>query len=106
MYNKLYVVVRTDLPPEAQVIHASHAAVEWARVYGHNYTHPTLVFLSVENKLQLQLLRVRLILANKPYITCNTQDNGITAIAIHHYGASGDYARHNILKKFKFWKLK
>jgi hypothetical protein len=103
VYNKLYVVVRT-----AQAIQASHAAVEWARDYGHNYTHPTFVFLSVENKLQLQLLRIRLILANKSYVLFHEPDHdrGLTAIAIHHYGANGDYTRHSILKNFKLWKLK
>ena len=107
MYNKLYVVVRTDLPPEAQAIQASHAALEWARYYGHYYTHPTFIFLSVENKLQLRLLIIKLILANKQYVTFNEPDydRGLTAVAIHHYGSSGDYTRHSILKNYKLWKL-
>jgi hypothetical protein len=106
--NKLYVVIRKDLPPEAQAIQASHAAVEWARSCGSYYMHPTFVFLSVENKLQLQLLRIKLILANKLHFPFHEPDydRGLTAIAIHHYTSSGDYAKHSILKKYKLWKLK
>jgi hypothetical protein len=107
-YNKLYVVVRTNLPPEAQAIQVSHAAIEWARKYGDRYTHPTLVVLGVKNKFQLQLLKVRLVLANKGYVEFHEPDynGGLTAIAIHHHGYSSNYERHSILKKYKLWKLK
>lgn len=108
VYNKLYVVVRIDLPPEAQAIQTTHAAVEWARKYGHRYVHPTLVVLGVKNKFQLQLLKVRLVLANKDYVEFHEPDHdrGLTAIAIHHHGYSNNYDHHSILKKYKLWKLK
>lgn len=106
-YNKLYVVVRTNLPPETQAIQATHAAIEWARKYGNQYVHPTLVVLGVKNKLQLQLLKIKLVLANKDYFEFHEPDynRGLTAIAIHHYGYSKDERQHSILRKYKLWKL-
>jgi hypothetical protein len=106
-YNKLYVVVRTDLSPEAQAIQATHAAIEWAKKCGGRYVHPTLVVLGVKNKFQLQLLKIKLVLASKDYFEFHEPDynRGLTAIAIHHYGHSSDEKHHSILRGYKLWKL-
>ena len=108
VYNKLYVVVRTDLPPEAQAIQAAHAATEWAMRYGSDFQHPTFVFLQVENKFKLWMLAVALVLANRPYVPFYEPDfdRGLTAIAVHHGGYSSDFRRHSILKNLSLWQLK
>lgn len=108
-YNKLYVVVRTDQTKTQQAIQAGHAATEWARRHGDNFTHPTFVWLGVRNKLQLWLLCVRLVLANKPYVPFYepSQNKGLTAIAIHHYhyGYSNNATRAVILRKYDLLNL-
>jgi hypothetical protein len=89
MYNKLYLIVRTDLSPEQQAIQAGHAAVEWARRYGHLYTHPTFVLLEAENKAHLKWLMVKMVLAGVAYIPFYEPDrnDGLTALAVHYHGS-------------------
>jgi hypothetical protein len=87
MYNKLYLIVRTDLTPEQQAIQAGHAAVEWARRHGHLCSHPTFVLLEAKNKAHLKWLMVKLVLAGMAYIPFYEPDrnDGLTALAVHYY---------------------
>ena len=88
VYNKLYLIVRTDLSPEQQAIQAGHAAVEWARKYGHLCDHPTFVLLEAKNKAHLKWLMVQLVIAGIAYIPFYEPDrnDGLTALAVHYLG--------------------
>jgi hypothetical protein len=101
-FNKLYVIIRSDISPEQQAIQAGHAAVEWARKHGYRFPHPTFVFLGAKNELHLIWLMIRLILAGKSYTPFHEPDlaDQVTAIAVHHIGESKLF-KNLPLMKFK-----
>lgn len=103
MTNKLYVIVRADLSYEQQAIQAAHAAVEWARIFGSQYYHPTLVFLNAQNRLHLTWIRIKLILANRLYVPFREPDldDQITAIAVHLHSSS----IHRLFNKLPLMKF-
>jgi hypothetical protein len=104
MYNKLYLIVRTDLSPEQQAIQAGHAAVEWARRYGHLYEHPTFVLLEAKNKAHLKWLMVQMALTGWPYTAFHepNRNEGLTALAVHYHGSKEKKLFYKLpLLKFK-----
>lgn len=104
MYNKLYLIVRSDLSPEQQAIQTGHVAVEWASKYGYLYPHPTFVLLEAKNKLHLIKLMIQMILIGMTYVPFYESDNneGITAIAMHYYGHSDKKFFQKQLELLKF----
>ncbi len=103
MLNPLYLVSRSDLPLQHQVVQAMHAAMEHAYNYGvPKQGHPSLVHLTVPNAEELRSLLVSLQGKDLPVSSfIETFSNwGLTAIACH---ANSQQAR-DLFASLPLWK--
>lgn len=49
--NRLYVLIRNDLPIAYQAVQAGHAVAEWIKIHGlQEWSNETLVYLSVPDE--------------------------------------------------------
>lgn len=81
----MYVVTRSDLPLEQQVVQATHAAIEAARfgLVSRDSQHPHLVLCSIPNEGSLQRLADKLSFKGIPFKLFYEpdRDNELTALA-------------------------
>ena len=83
--NKLYVLVRKDLPNSYQAVQAGHAVAEWLLQHGQitEWKNGTLVYLGVENEHDLERWTHKLNYKNMQWTGFREPDIGdqMTAIA-------------------------
>jgi len=53
MSQRLYVLVRKDLPESYRAVQAGHAVAEWL-LYDRSWNNETLIYLGVPNEFSLQ----------------------------------------------------
>jgi hypothetical protein len=79
----LYAISHRNLPVHQQAIQGAHAQLEYTRLHGHTGDHPTYIWLTVANKLDLLLLQT--MLESKGIYVCEFHDldfNGYDPSAI------------------------
>jgi len=82
MNQRLYVLVRKDLPKSYQAVQAGHAVAEWL-LYDQSWQNETLVYLGVNNENELLDWKERLDFNNIKHASFREPDIGdqLTAIA-------------------------
>lgn len=89
MNEKLYVLVRRDLPLSQQVVQACHAVAEWS-LFGpdSDWDNGTLIVLGVSSERQLKSWMDRLTSESIPFNVFSEPDIGdhLTALAVAHTG--------------------
>ena len=101
MKTYLYSISRKDIPLAHSSIQATHAGIEYARIYGLE-SHPSYIHLSIRDKQKLEQLRSALEAAGIPTAEFHEpyQDWGLTAISCLLTEAD----RHH-LRGLQLWKL-
>lgn len=103
MKTYLYSISRRDIPLSQQAIQATHAAIEYARLFMTSESiHPSYIHLTTHDKFELESIRARLHSAGlstaeffEPY-----KDWGLTAIA-----CTLDEDTRYLLRGFPLWRL-
>lgn len=99
MAKWLYVFIRTDLPATHQAVQAAHAVFEASQLY--DGLHPSFVFLSVDNKKQLELAQISFEgLVQYPFYETYA-DWGLTAFAIEPVTED----KRHLFKEYKLWRV-
>jgi len=82
MSQRLYVLVRNDLPQSYKAVQAGHAVAEWL-LRDQTWRNETLVYLGVNDENELLDWKERLDFKNKKYTEFREPDigNQLTAIA-------------------------
>jgi hypothetical protein len=81
-----YILVRSDLPKEHQVVQASHAAIKAAKKFGHPEIHQNLVVCHVKDENEL-IHWSRILFGNDvdyQMFQESDMDNQVTALATEH----------------------
>lgn len=82
-YNRLYVLVRTDLyTPGYVAAQAGHAVAQYMIEFPDVWRNHTLVYLAVENEEQLLMWRDKLIIKGIPYAIFREPDIGNQATSL------------------------
>lgn len=82
MSQRLYVLVRNDLPQSYKAVQAGHAVAEWL-LHDQTWRNETLVYLGVNDENELLDWKERLDYRNIKYVAFREPDigNELTAIA-------------------------
>ena len=82
MNNRLYVLVRKDLPESYRAVQAGHAVAEWL-LHNQTWQNETLIYLGVKNEDSLKRWANKLTFKDMEYVAFREPDigNQITAIA-------------------------
>ena len=83
MSQRLYVLVRKDLPKSYQAVQAGHAVAEWL-LCDQTWQNETLVYLGVDDENELLNWKERLDFKNSKYAEFREPDigNQLTAVAV------------------------
>ncbi len=83
MNNKLYVITRTDLSIPQQAVQAGHALAEFLLTQSTDWDNGTLVYLKVNDEIDLKCLTHELNYSRIPYVEFEEpdRDNELTALA-------------------------
>lgn len=96
MGNRLYVLVRKDLPTSYIAVQAGHAVAEWL-LHDQRWKNETLVYLGVDNERDLIYWTEKLDFKDIKYIKFREPDIGNQLTAIAALGAGKIFRKVKLL---------
>lgn len=98
----LYAISHRNLPVHQQAIQSAHAQLEYTRIFGQTKEHPTFIWLTVKNKLDLLLLQT--MLESKGVEVCEFHDPDFTGYDPSAISCLLTEEQRGLLSDLQLWK--